>query len=91
MDIPTLLCQFRAVFGEPGNQFSLLRTASSISGRAKKPNSTVQPSTFDMLAGASPASASMNWCRNKGFLQPSSGQLRWQSRRSRLRLPLFGP
>jgi hypothetical protein len=43
------------------NQFSLTREASIIGAAAKKAISYVQPSTFDMLAGASPASARDGW------------------------------
>ena len=45
---------------ESEKQFSLTRAALSTSGRAKA-NSYVQPSVFDMLAGASPASAMDGW------------------------------
>jgi len=41
-------------------QFSLSRVASSRL-RAKKAISYVQPSVFDMLAGANPASAMDGW------------------------------
>jgi hypothetical protein len=45
---------------ESDKQFSFTRAAPSTSGR-EKPNSYVQPSVFDMLAGASPASARDGW------------------------------
>lgn len=44
-----------------GRQVPLTRVALSKCGRAKKAISYVQPSVFDMLAGASPASAMDGW------------------------------
>jgi hypothetical protein len=46
---------------ESEKQFSFTRVALSTCGRAKKANSYVQPSTLDMLAGESPASAMGGW------------------------------
>jgi hypothetical protein len=43
------------------SQPDLTRAAPSTGGRSKKAMSYVQPSTFDMLAGASPASAMGGW------------------------------
>src|SRR5208282_1189861 len=51
VDIPAPHCQYRAMLGEPKNQFSLTRAALSTCGRAKKqipisPNEASSKATF---------------------------------------------
>jgi hypothetical protein len=61
VDLPFLPCQYCAMLG--GTQKPVLphpRSAKYKRAR-QKPNSYVQPSVFDMLAGASPASARDGW------------------------------
>jgi hypothetical protein len=52
VDIPTLLCQYRAMLGETQNQFSLTRAAPCTSGRSKSKCLSVQFQTLMKMLNA---------------------------------------